>query len=71
MINVIKKFINIIGFSFIFFLLSASLSYSDIKIIDIKNTVHVLDIYGKGILLINLQKLRVEIIYAQGKILQS
>ena len=47
MINVIKKFLNIIGFSFIFFLLSASLSYSDIKIIDIKNTVHVLDIYGK------------------------
>ena len=47
MINVIKKFLNIIGFSFIFFLLSTSLSYSDIKIIDIKNTVHVLDIYGK------------------------
>ena len=47
MINVIKKFLNIIGFSFIFFLLSTSLSYSDIKIIEIKNTVHVLDIYGK------------------------
>ena len=47
MINVIKKFLNIIGFSFIFFLLYTSLSYSDIKIIDIKNTIHVLDIYGK------------------------
>ena len=47
MINVIKKFLNIIGLSFIFFLLCTSLSYSDIKIIDIKNTVHVLDIYGK------------------------
>ena len=47
MINAIKKFLNIIGFSFIFFLLSTSLSYSDIKIIDIKNKVHVLDIYGK------------------------
>ena len=47
MINPIKKFLNIIGFSFIFFLFSTSLSYSDIKIINIKNTVHVLDIYGK------------------------
>ena len=46
MIYSIKKPLNIIGFSFIF-LLSSSLSYSDIKIIDIKNTVHVLDIYGK------------------------
>ena len=47
MINPIKKFLNIIGFSFIFFLSSTSLSFSDIKIIDVKNTVHVLDIYGK------------------------
>ncbi len=47
MIYAIKKLLSIIGFSYIFFLLSSSLSYSDIKIIDIKNTVHVLDIYGK------------------------
>ena len=46
MICSIKKPLNIIGFSFIF-LLSSSLSYSDIKISDIKNTVHVLDIYAK------------------------
>ncbi len=47
MIYVIKKLLNIIGFSLIFFSLSSSFSYSDIKIIDIKNTIHVLDIYGK------------------------
>ena len=47
MIYAIKKLLNIIGFSFIFFLLSSSLSYSDIKVIVIKNKVHVLDIYGK------------------------
>ncbi len=47
MFNAIKKFLNMIGFSVIFSLLSTSLSYSDIKIIDIKNTIHVLDIYGK------------------------
>ena len=47
MIYAIKKLLNIIVFSLIFFSLSSSLSYSDIKVIIIKNTVHVLDIYGK------------------------
>ncbi len=47
MIYAIKKLLNIIVFSLIFFSLYSSLSYSDIKVIFIKNTVHVLDIYGK------------------------
>ena len=41
------KFINTLTFSLIFIFLSPSFSFSKIKINDLSNKIHVLDVYGK------------------------
>ena len=47
MIFKIIKLLNILSFSIIFIFLSPSFSFSKIKINNLSNKIHVLDVYGK------------------------
>ena len=49
--NTLKKIIISLSFSFVFIVLTSSLSFSKIKITDIENTIHILDVYGKRYIL--------------------
>ena len=51
MLNTLKKIIIYLSSSLIFIFLTSSLSFSKIKITDLENTIHVLDVHGKRYIL--------------------
>ena len=51
MLNTLKKIIIYLSSSLVFIFLTSSLSFSKIKITDLENTIHVLDVHGKRYIL--------------------